>query len=89
MISYYVLNKKYCNGSITDIENFLEAVNDTTTMWVVHHRLETHNSDGVKRLINISKKELMALGNYWNVPVDDLIFLRYNEHCKLHKERSI
>lgn len=88
MLSGYLLEKKYCSGSITDIENFLEAVNDTTTLWVIHHRLETHNSEGVKRLVNISKKELMALGMYFKRPIEELIFLGYNEHKKIHSKRG-
>ena len=77
---------KYCNGDITKIENYENAVNDTHKMWHCHHRLETHNSDGERRLVSISKEELKALGMYYNRPASELIFLTPKEHYLLHNK---
>ena len=66
------------------IENYDKAVNDKTQMWDCHHRLETHNSDGEKRLVDLSMKELEALDMYYNRPPEELIFLTKSEHKSLH-----
>ena len=68
------------------IENYEKAVNDTTQTWECHHRLETHNSDGERRLVDISKAELIALGMYYDRPPEELIFLTSVEHKSLHKK---
>lgn len=68
------------------IENYDKAIADTTQAWQCHHRLETHNSDGERRLVDISKAELIALGMYYNRPSEDLIFMTSIEHRKLHKK---
>ena len=49
-----------------------------------HHRLETHNSDGERRLIDISIKELKALNMYYNRPASEFIFMRTIDHEMLH-----
>ena len=66
------------------IENYEAAIADDTQVWVCHHRLETHNSDGERRLVDISKAELIALGMYYDRPPEELIFLSQVEHVKLH-----
>ena len=76
--------KEYCNGDITKIENYELAIADNTQTWACHHRLETHNSDGEKRLVHIQKKELIELDMYYNRPPEELIFLTNSEHTKLH-----
>ena len=76
--------KKYCNGDITKIENYELAITDNTQTWECHHRLETHNSDGKKRLVYIQKKELIELDIYYNRPPEELIFLTSAEHSRLH-----
>lgn len=73
------------------IENYEAAVADTTQTWECHHRLETHNSDGERRLVDISREELIALGMYYDRPPEELIFLPAFEHTILHlkgKRRS-
>lgn len=67
------------------IENYDKAVADTTQTWQCHHRLETHNSDGERRLVDISSSELIALGVYYDRPPEELIFLTPIEHISLHK----
>ena len=47
------------------IENYDEAIADTTQTWECHHRLQTHTSDGERRLIDITSTELIALGMYY------------------------
>ena len=66
------------------IENYDKAIADTTQTWACHHRLETHNSDGERRLVDISKAELIALGMYYDRPPEELIFLTIAEHRELH-----
>ncbi len=66
------------------IENYDKAINDTTQTWVCHHRLETHNSDGVLRQVALSQKELDALGMLYDRPPEEFIFLTQKEHRILH-----
>lgn len=68
------------------IENYNEAIADNTQTWDCHHKLETHNSDGNKRIVELSKKELIALDMYYNRPPDELIFLTTKEHHFLHRK---
>ena len=68
------------------IENYEKAVIDTAQTWQCHHRLETHNSDGERRLVDISKAELIALGMYFDRPPEELIFLTSAEHRCLHRK---
>lgn len=66
------------------IENYDKAIADTTQTWQCHHRLETHNSDGERRLVDISSAELIALGMYFDRPPEELIFMTELEHKRLH-----
>lgn len=66
------------------IENYSEAVADTTQTWVCHHRLETHNSDGERLPLEISRKELQALDMYFDRPPEELVFMTKSEHIRLH-----
>lgn len=75
---------RYCCEDISKIENYDEAANDPRNIWQVHHRLETHDSDGNKRPIQLSKWELEALGMYYSRPASELIFLTIYDHTKLH-----
>lgn len=70
------------------IENYNQAKNENFKRWQTHHRLETHNSDGEKRLVNITVEELKALDMYYNRPAEELIFLRLEEHTKIHFQGS-
>lgn len=75
--------KRYCRN-YRDIENYEKALKDNFKGWNCHHRLETHNSDGERRLVDITTKELKALGMYYGRPADELIFLKISEHSRLH-----
>ena len=75
--------ERYCK-EYENIENYDKALKDNFKGWHCHHRLETHNSDGERRLVDISHKELKALGMYYNRPAEELIFLTTREHNVLH-----
>lgn len=75
--------KKYCND-YTNIENYELAKADNFVDWDLHHKLESHNSDGELRLQFLTAKELKALDMYWNRPAEELIFMRRIEHTSLH-----
>lgn len=81
--------KRFCED-VSSIENYDEAVADTTTMYAVHHRLETHKykdrkrEEWVERDESIPKSELIALGLYYNRPAKELVFMTQLEHKKLH-----
>ena len=76
---------KYCYCRTPElIENYDKAIADTTQAWQCHHRLETHNSDGERRLVDISSAELIALNMYYDRPPEELIFLTALEHKRLH-----
>ena len=77
--------KEYCKD-FTKIENYDKAIADTTQTWCCHHRLETHNSVGERRLVDISPSELKALGMYYDRPPEELIFLTRAEHQSLHSK---
>ena len=75
--------ERYCKD-YENIENYEKALADNFKNWDCHHRLETHNSDGERRLVDITRKELMALNIYWHRPAEELIFLTTSEHQFLH-----
>ena len=76
--------ERYCKD-YENIENYQKAKKDDFKGWHCHHRLETHNSDGERRLVDISHNELKALGMYYNRPADELIFLTSREHNAFKK----
>ena len=76
--------ESYCDD-IENVENYGPAKADNFKGWCCHHRLETHNSDGKRRLVDIARDELKAFGMYWHRPADELIFLTRKEHALLHK----
>ena len=76
--------EKFCKEP-ENIENYEKAKKDNFKGWDCHHRLETHNSDGERRLVDITKKELIALGMYYNRPAEELIFLTRSEHDVFRK----
>lgn len=65
------------------IENFDEALR-SSEKYVVHHRLETHFSDGSPRTVAISADELKALNMYFDRPPEELIFMTVKDHNRLH-----
>lgn len=75
----------YCDD-ITEVENYELALKDDFKDWDCHHRLETHNSDGERRLVDLSMRELKALGMYYHRPANELIFLTTAEHMVLHNK---
>ena len=77
-------NFKYYCKDYENIENYQKAKADDFKNWEVHHRLETHNSDGERRLVDITADELKALGMYYNRPAEELIFIPIYEHSRLH-----
>ena len=77
--------EKFCKEP-EKIENYEKAAADNFKGWCVHHRLETHNSDGERRLVDITVAELQALDMYYNRPAEELIFLTSSEHSILHNK---
>ena len=77
-------NLKYYCKDYENIENYEKAKADDFKGWDCHHRLETHTSDGERRLVDITKKELIALNIYYNRPASELIFMKHSEHQFLH-----
>ena len=76
--------EKFCKD-YENIENYEKAKKDNLKGWHCHHRLETHNSDGIRREVDITQKELIALGMYYNRPASELIFLPASEHSAFNK----
>ena len=77
--------KRYCKY-YENIENYEKAKADNFIGWCCHHRLETYNSDGERRLVDISAAELKALDMYYNRPSSELIFMKHGEHSILHNK---
>lgn len=80
----YKYYKRYCKD-IENVENFEKAAADNFKGWQLHHILETHNSDGERRLVDITASELVKLGMYYNRPAEELIFLTSREHNAFNK----
>ena len=66
---------KYCKDDISLIENYDKAIADKSRVWHCHHRRETI----------FSRKDLIEIGEYYNRPACELIFLTKSDHMKLHK----
>lgn len=66
--------KNFCKEDISKIENYDKAINDKTQTWHCHHRRETI----------YSRKDLIEIGEYYNRPAIELIFLTKAEHSKIH-----
>lgn len=67
--------KRFCK-EYWKIENYDQAMTDETQTWHCHHR---HEIDWV-----LPKKELIAIGRYYDVHYSELIFLTREEHVRLH-----
>lgn len=80
---------KYCkDGEISKIENYSLAVQDTSQIWVVHHRFETHyKSKDIWILLEEERtvESLKKDGLYYNRPANELILLTASEHMSLHE----
>ena len=66
--------KKFCKDDFSLIENYDKAIADNTQTWECHHRRETV----------LSRKDLIEIGEYYNRPTCELIFLTPLEHNRLH-----
>ena len=64
------------------IENYYEAQKDDFNGWEIHHRMELRATGAV---VDSSKQELINWGLYYNRPANELIFLKKEEHVKLHR----
>lgn len=73
--------RRVCSDSISNIENYDKAVADESSTWDLHHRREL-DSDGTRH----SREELISQNLYYHRPASELIFLRHDEHCRLHRE---
>ena len=73
MISEKNVNKM-CRDDISLIENYDKAVADETRVWHCHHRRESI----------YSRKDLIEIGEYYNRPACELIFLTSEDHVSLH-----
>ncbi len=79
------MKKIFCCEDISKIENYNLALKDEFKSWVIHHRLETHDSDGNLRMVQLSREELIALDMYYNRPASELIYLKRAEHNHIHQ----
>lgn len=72
------LAKRYCKEDITLIENYSEAISDTTQTWTIHHKGE------ILPCGRYSINDLKKFNLYYHRPASELIFIRSAEHTKLH-----
>lgn len=86
MIGDYCKCKLFCCEDISLIENYDKAINDINNTYYCHHRLETHYSNGLRRVNepDLTAKELKNKNLYYNRPANELIFLTNSKHSKLH-----
>ena len=70
--------KGYCQGDVSQIENYAAAIESSET-WDCHHRLEIGKNGALKSI-----KELKAENLYYLRPPSELIFLPHEEHCRMH-----
>lgn len=68
--------KKFCRDDISKIENYDNAIADTTQTWICHHRTEIW--------WNCTRKELIENECYYGRKALELIFLTREEHNRLH-----
>lgn len=77
---------KICKD-FTKIENYSQAVLDTSQTWECHHRLETHylkNGKWIEREVEVSREELKEDNLYFDRPASELIFMTKTEHISMH-----
>ena len=83
---HFIKTQKYCFCQTPElIENYEQAINDNTQIWVCHHRDEIRTLPSGMVVIR-SKEELIENGRYYNCPPNELIFLTNSEHTKLHSK---
>ena len=71
--------KRYCSEPLDNIENYQQALADNFEGWSIHHRLEIQ-PDGTR----VSMQELIDKGLYYGRPASELVFMRREEHKRLH-----
>ena len=69
--------KKFCRDDISLIENYSEALADTTQVWYVHHR-NGEPCTGLRRA------DLKKMNMYYNRPASELKFVTYKMHDAIH-----
>lgn len=74
---------KFCCEDISKIENYEQAINDTTQTWECHHRDEVKILPSGMTVIR-SRQDLKDAGRYFGCPANELIFLTKAEHRRLH-----
>lgn len=73
----------YCIPSEYElIENYEIAKADNFKGWSCHHRLELHPDNSIRFI----RESLKRLGLYLNRPANELIFLKQDEHARMHAE---
>lgn len=72
--------REYCSEDISLIQNYSEAIADTTQTWVCHHRAE------ILPCGRYSRAQLKGQGLLKHVPASQLIFLTRKEHRRLHMQ---
>lgn len=79
-----------CREPLELIINYDKAAADNFEGWNLHHLLETHRyvnrarTRWAKRDEQVPKKVLVALGLYYNRPAKEFVFLRADEHTRIH-----
>lgn len=71
--------RAFCSEPYENIENYEEAMTDSEHLWHCHHRREI-DDDGTTHSVD----ELKSRGLYYNRPAAELVFLRNDEHMRLH-----
>lgn len=83
---HFIKTQKRCYCQTPElIENYEQAINDNTQIWVCHHRDEIRTLPSGMVVIR-SKEELIENGRYYNCPPNELIFLTASDHTKLHSD---
>ena len=76
---------KVCSEDLSLIENYQEAISDTSRIWVLHHRDEYRVLPSGMEVWR-SKDELKENKRYYKVPANELIFLTSSDHTRLHNK---
>lgn len=71
--------QRYCSEDISLIENYREAVS-SPELYDLHHKDEID--------LKLSINGLKKINRYFNVPAERLIFLKHDEHARLHANES-
>ena len=79
--------RKFCKDEISLIENYEQAMTDTTQTWECHHRDEVRVLPSGMRVVR-TMAELKENGRYYGCPANELIFLTKSEHHKLHSTKN-